>query len=287
MAEGVADHFVRSIYRVAKHAHARTEDPAIKVALDSLMTAIADAKPTVHTFGAFDVALLQSWHHALLACDAAVEPDALALLGPAQAFLEDVLSVKEPWQPCVVVETAVPGLRIACDAIAPAEEAALLREIEAGAWDATSLRRRVQHYGFRYDYASPRLSPAPPLPAWALGLYDTCVEVGLGCPAPPQQVIVNEYEPGAGIGAHTDHEKLFGDYVLAVSLGSGCVMEFRHKATGSVVSEYMPRRSAYMMEREARYDWTHGIAARRSDKVDGKTVLRKTRMSVTFRAVRK
>jgi uncharacterized phage-associated protein len=37
--------------------------------------------------------MLRDWYHALLACDAVVELGALSQLGPAQAFLEDVLDV--------------------------------------------------------------------------------------------------------------------------------------------------------------------------------------------------
>jgi alkylated DNA repair dioxygenase AlkB len=43
---------------------------------------------------------------------------------------------------------------------------------------------------------------------------------------PADQVIVNEYEPGQGIGAHVDRVPCFGPAVAAVSLGSACVMDF-------------------------------------------------------------
>jgi hypothetical protein len=37
---------------------------------------------------------LRDWYHALLACDTIVAPGALPQLGPAQAFLEEMLEVR-------------------------------------------------------------------------------------------------------------------------------------------------------------------------------------------------
>lgn len=186
--------------------------------------------------------------------------------------------------------SVVKGLTVIPNAVTPAQEAALLSAVGKEAWDAESISRRVQHYGFRYPYgAAPgaaKLEPTTPLPTWATELYESCCAVGLTCEPAPSQVIVNEYAPGQGIGAHTDHERLFGGYVLAVSLGAGVVMEFKHKASGAVVRQYLPPRSAYKLEGDARYAWTHAIVARKSDVVDGVKTPRGTRVSVTFRAVK-
>ena len=50
---------------------------------------------------------------------------------------------------------------------------------------------------------------------------------------------------------------------------------------------YMPERTIYVMTREARWGWSHGIEGRISDLVEGRdgdeTKLRSTRVSVTFR----
>lgn len=174
-----------------------------------------------------------------------------------------------------------PGFTFVPSAISAKLEEETLLAIDKETWDDTSLRRRVQHYGYRYAYDSPALTPAPPIPDWAWRLYEA---TGLACDPLPDQVIVNEYLPGQGIGAHTDHTLLFGDYVLAVSLGSGCAMDFQHVRTGERVTRTLPRRSAYKMEGEARHDWTHAIPARKIDRPLGP---RGTRVSVTFRKVRK
>ena len=49
------------------------------------------------------------------------------------------------------------GAVIVPDFVTPAEEARILLRIAGAPWLA-ELRRRVQHYGFRYDYAGGRLA---------------------------------------------------------------------------------------------------------------------------------
>ena len=84
-------------------------------------------------------------------------------------------------------------------------------------------------------------------------------------------------------------------------------MDFRHP-DGRKVSVFLPRRSLLLMAGEARYLWTHGIAARQFDEVHSKmpgysaavlpsseqsrvttatTLPRGTRVSLTFRRVRR
>src|SRR5690348_17201461 len=118
--------------------------------------------------------------------------------------------------------TAVPGLIYVADWLDADACAALTAAIDAGEW-STQLRRRVQHYGHRYDYGSRSVATgtdtasAPPLPAWATSLAARLTGF---MPEAPTQAIVNEYEPGQGISAHVDCVPCFGPVVAAVSLGS-------------------------------------------------------------------
>jgi hypothetical protein len=43
--------------------------------------------------------------------------------------------------------------------------------------------------------------------------------------------------------------------------------------------------SLLVMKDEARYKWTHGIAKRKSDRYRGRTIVRRRRVSLTFRKV--
>jgi alkylated DNA repair dioxygenase AlkB len=53
---------------------------------------------------------------------------------------------------------------------------------------------------------------------------------------------------------------------------------------GEKLSVWLARRSLVVMHGIARYEWTHGIARRKSDKVGTFIVPRSRRVSLTFRA---
>jgi len=175
----------------------------------------------------------------------------------------------------------VPGLHYADGWIDRESENALLACIDAGEW-ASELRRRVQHYGHRYDYGRRGVGePAEPVPVWAAELADRLVAEGLMDKA--DQVIVNEYLPGQGISAHVDCVPCFGPVVAAVSLGSAYTMDFLHDTGSHPVR--LERGSLCVMSGPARYTWKHRIAARRSDPGPQGRVPRGRRVSVTFRTI--
>ena len=140
---------------------------------------------------------------------------------------------------------------------------------------------------------------------------------------------MNAYAPGEGIAPHVDLPGRYDDGVVGVSLGSGCAMRFararageqcggregRKKTEGREGSEesegrgkreqiqeaddddddeacevYLPVGSVLALTGDARYAWTHGIAGRFEDVVEGATdgappavLARGLRISVTFR----
>lgn len=181
------------------------------------------------------------------------------------------------------------GLELHRDVITPEEEQTLLAAVAAAPWNC-ALKRRTQHYGYEYNYASPVLTPAEPIPGWLTPLRARLEQLigvagaAAGAAAPPpyfDQVIVNEYLPGQGITPHTDHLGLFGPVVVSVSLGWEVPMEFSKDAL--FVSVPLPRRSAVVLRGAARTHWRHAIAAR---KTDGPGRPRCTRVSLTFRRSR-
>ncbi|KAG9218590.1 hypothetical protein PLEOSDRAFT_1089246 [Pleurotus ostreatus PC15] len=131
-------------------------------------------------------------------------------------------------------------------------------------------------------------------------------------PASPRrarQAIINLYHPGEGISSHVDLLGRFGDGIIGVSFGSGCVMQFDRvhtevesrgepsvdhtpaDATTTCNADptedrydlYLPERSVIVLSGDSRYKWTHGIARRADDVVGTETFHRGTRMSITFR----
>ncbi|KAG8734271.1 hypothetical protein FRC11_006810 [Ceratobasidium sp. 423] len=87
-------------------------------------------------------------------------------------------------------------------------------------------------------------------------------------PGQARQAILNRYNPGEGIKPHIDLPNRFADGIIIVSLASGIVMDFAHESKKQAISAWLPPRSIVIMEGEARWEWTHGIAYRESDLVD-------------------
>lgn len=126
-----------------------------------------------------------------------------------------------------------PAALYLADYVDDATESRLLDAIDQSAW-LDDLKRRVQHYGFRYDYKARRVTDDAylgPLPVWLEALAERLQREGL-FRAQPDQVIVNEYLPGQGIATHVDCEPCFGNTIASLSLGSMCCMEFAHLQSG-------------------------------------------------------
>ncbi len=180
----------------------------------------------------------------------------------------------------------VPGLHYIPDYLTREEQDQLLAIINDQPW-LTDLKRRVQHYGYRYNYTHRSVDPSMflgPLPDWAAQLAERLQQdgwVGYGL----DQLIVNEYEPGQGISSHVDCVPCFGDTILSVSLGSACVMLFTHTRTAVQVPVLVEPGSLVVMQGEARYGWKHSIPPRKTDVYQGQRIERRRRVSLTFRKV--
>ncbi|XP_078513159.1 tRNA (carboxymethyluridine(34)-5-O)-methyltransferase ALKBH8 isoform X2 [Lissotriton helveticus] len=203
-----------------------------------------------------------------------------------------------------------PGLRVIEDFITAEDEESMLQSID---WATDkenenaqkSLKhRKVKHYGFEFRYDNNNVDKNKPLPG---GFPETCELVlekvmGQGLiEYKPDQLTVNQYEPGQGIPPHIDTHSAFEDGLISLSLGAQIVMEFKHP-DGRSVAVLLPRRSLLVMTGESRYLWTHGITPRKFDVVQASEGLnigaiavdagditlnkRGTRTSFTFRKVK-
>jgi len=148
--------------------------------------------------------------------------------------------------------------------------------------------RRYQHYGFTYNYKRRRIEEVcEGIPEELQPLRDhltqICKENGLIDDSYVfNQCIVNDYQPGQGIGKHTDI-KAYGAVIGCYTFGSGATMIFRKG--DQVESIYVKSNSLYMMSGPSRLEWTHEMPSRKSDVVNGKREIRGRRVSVTFRNV--
>lgn len=187
----------------------------------------------------------------------------------------------------VVTESAkIVGLKYIVDFIDHDTHDQILSQVDASPW-LSDLKRRVQHYGYKYDYKSRIINYSMrigPLPVWAEKLAVQLCQRGL-MKEMADQLIVNEYLPGQGIANHVDCVPCFTDTIASLSLGSSCVMNFTNKQTEQSIPIWLEPRSLVVLQDEARYAWTHGIASRKSDPFQGRTIQRSRRVSLTFRKV--
>lgn len=166
------------------------------------------------------------------------------------------------------------------------EEAAVAHRLDAGVW-STELKRRVQHFGYRYDYKARAITADAylgPLPPW-LGVFAERLVTAGYCRDLPDQVIANEYIPGQGINAHVDCVPCFDDTIASISLLSTCEMVFRELRGSAICGVLLQPRSGVLLRDAGRYGWTHEIPARKSDVVNGVKTARGRRISLTFRKV--
>ena len=163
----------------------------------------------------------------------------------------------------------------------------LLTEIDKHEW-LTDLKRKVQHYGFKYDYKARKVNydmRIGELPEWLKRLSQKLQKDG-HMPEGADQVIVNEYLPRQGISGHIDCEPCFKDTIVSLSLGSSCVMDFTYKHDkAKKIPVWLEPKSLIVLSGEARKEWLHGIAARKYDVWDGHKYERQRRVSLTFRRV--
>lgn len=151
------------------------------------------------------------------------------------------------------------------------------RKFQFHGWEGN---RRTVSFGWHYDFAAARLSPAPPIPDFLLPLRARVAEFARVAPETFAHALVIEYAVGAGIGWHRDKPSF--DLVAGVSLVAPCTMRFRRRrGAGDESGKGFDRvalplepRSAYVLTGPARHEWEHSIAP-----------MEALRYSVTFRTL--
>jgi alkylated DNA repair dioxygenase AlkB len=187
---------------------------------------------------------------------------------------------------CPQINSLISGLRYVPEYINAATEAALIQTIDAQPW-LTDLKRRVQHYGYKYDYKARGITQdlrLGPIPDWLAGLCDRLHAEDIFSKR-PDQVIINEYQPGQGITPHIDCIPCFGETIASISVGSTCVMEFTRPETKEKTAQLLEPRSLVVLQGDVRYKWQHAIPQRKADIWNGQKFTRGRRISLTFRTV--
>ncbi|XP_070283033.1 tRNA (carboxymethyluridine(34)-5-O)-methyltransferase ALKBH8 isoform X1 [Myotis yumanensis] len=168
-----------------------------------------------------------------------------------------------------------PGLKVVEEIISSEDEKLLLESVnwtedtDNPNFQKSLKHRRVKHFGYEFHYENNNVHKDKPLPGGLPDICDSMLEKWLKegfIRHKPDQLTVNQYEPGHGIPAHIDTHSAFEDEIISLSLGSEIVMDFKHP-DGVTVPVMLPRRSLLVMTGESRYLWTHGITPRKFDTV--------------------
>ncbi len=182
---------------------------------------------------------------------------------------------------------SVQGLALYYDFISKAEEIELISNIDNNNW-LDDLNRRVQHYGYKYDYKARRIDHSlfiGKIPDWMDFLIEKLNENGI-TDFIPDQAIINEYIGDQGISPHIDCEPCFGDTIISISLGGSCIINFEKVPNSNEkIPFFVEPKTLLVMNGESRFIWYHGIPKRKNDFFNGKKHARGRRISITFRKV--
>jgi alkylated DNA repair dioxygenase AlkB len=164
------------------------------------------------------------------------------------------------------VDANLPGLRYQPEFIDVAAERELVATIrtlpiQEAQYKEYRAKRRVMHFGGRYDFDRNELLPAAPIPQF-LRVLRTRVIAWAGLDAEQlTQAVIAEYRAGTQLGWHRD-VPLY-ETIVGVSLVGACRMRFRPypaDRTARCLDLRVAARSAYMMQGAARWDWQHCVA---------------------------
>jgi alkylated DNA repair protein alkB family protein 6 len=163
-----------------------------------------------------------------------------------------------------VVDGAPPTVWHVRDWVSIAEEVAMLQAVADSPLDAwTPLRgRRLQNFGGVPRPAPEGMVPEP-MPGWVDSVLEELVAAGIFSPdAPPNHVLLNEYEPGQGIAPHRDGP-LYAPTVAILSLGSACAFDFVSNDTERdiLASLLLPPRGLLVFAGDAYHQHLHTVPA--------------------------
>ena len=183
----------------------------------------------------------------------------------------------------------IKGLTLIKNFITSKEEGLLLENIYNNKWD-TTIKRRVQHYGIKFEYKYRKIESSSIIeefPIWLNNIIEKLKEINILSNFNPNQCTINEYIPGIGIAPHIDTPSCFGDCIVSLSLESSIIMYFQNKILNNDrISLLLPNNSLLILKDDARYCYSHGITARKTDLLKNQIVKRNKRVSITFREVR-
>ena len=181
----------------------------------------------------------------------------------------------------------IKGLHYRPDFLTREEQARIAARIDASDW-RKDLKRRVQHYGYLYDYKARKIEPRHylgELPDFLEQVAERIFSQTELFSGKPVQAIVNEYVGNQGISWHYD-ALTFGPEIATISLLEPWAMEFHRRYERDRINgeqnALLETGSCLIMTGESRYKWFHSIPRLSQEKSGLK---RGRRISLTFRTL--
>ena len=186
-------------------------------------------------------------------------------------------------------EKKPPGLRVLEDFLTEEEEKELLRHLDANGgrlWRASTFSgsSHTQSWGYKVDWGARTSRPASEeadIPPWQRFIVERFQRAHPSLAAwKANQCNANEYVRSRGdfLRPHFDDRQFAGDIIVNVSLVSDCVMTFARPNSPVSFRVRLKRRSASIMSRASRWEFTHEI---KHEDFCGER-----RVSINFRQVR-
>ena len=173
---------------------------------------------------------------------------------------------------------AAPRIQIALDVVTEEEEAALVAQAdswfagkpyEPGHFDGVASQyREIQKPPRRFSRAN-------------RAIIDRLALATLPAGVPLMPIHLLDLHAEGAIGRHVDHTEYSGAYIVGLSLLSEAVMELHHEHSTSSIEMLLPRRSAYVLTAEARYQWAHVLPKEPS--FGGREIEKTRRLSILLR----
>lgn len=170
-----------------------------------------------------------------------------------------------------------PGFSYTPDFISKEEESELLKIISLEKFTSFEMygveaKRKIIHYGMKYDFLSRTATRIEQSPSWLSELKRRCEDV---LSKEISQMLVTHYPVGSAIGWHFDAPPF--ESLMGISLMNSCRFLLRKGTPGNwVKSEVeLEARSAYVISGEARTRWEHHIPPVKAE-----------RYSITFRTLK-
>lgn len=201
--------------------------------------------------------------------------------------MDDIASFPSQSVPLRFDDAGLPdGLQFIPHWVSEEQQREIMTELDGKVWD-TTIKRRVQHYGFQFKYSQLNVDSESPVSDVPPACKRIILERPEIAPFDFNQLTVNEYVAGVGIASHCDTHSAFIDTIAVVSLLAPITMDFVGHDNERKVSVQIPPRSLMLMSGESRYGWRHSVAKRKTDiDTDGVSVIpRERRVSLTFRRI--